>query len=96
MIGMTEDRTGTFINGRGQTLHTVEFVPDGKPEALLIFHHGYGEHTGRYDHGKAHGPILIPLFMSRLDDLQELLKVPVCNVSLITDAWALNFAWPSS
>ena len=83
---MTENRTGTFINGRGQTLHTVEFVPDGKPEALLIFHHGYGEHTGRYDHGKAHGPTFSPQFTSKPDNLQELLKVPVCYESLITGA----------
>ena len=50
--GMTKKETGTFINGRGQRLHTVQFEPAGSPVAFLIFHHGYGEHTGRYDHGK--------------------------------------------
>ena len=53
---MTKKQTGTFINGRGQTLHTVEFVPDEPPKALLIFHHGYGEHTGRYDYGRGTYP----------------------------------------
>ncbi|CAL5222462.1 g4830 [Coccomyxa viridis] len=47
---MTNKQSGTFINGRGQTLYTVEFVPVKPPKALLIFHHGYGEHTGRYDY----------------------------------------------
>ena len=51
---MTNKQSGTFINGRGQTLYTVEFVPVKPPKALLIFHHGYGEHTGRYDYGRQH------------------------------------------
>ena len=52
---MTKKETGTFINGRGQRLHTVQFEAVGSPKALLIFHHGYGEHTGRYDYGKPKG-----------------------------------------
>lgn len=47
---MTE-RSSTFLNGRGQRLHCVHYLPPGTPKALLIFHHGYGEHTGRYDYG---------------------------------------------
>ncbi|CAL8467496.1 g7034 [Coccomyxa elongata] len=42
--------SGTFQNGRGQLLHCVQYLPQGTPKALLIFHHGYGEHTGRYDY----------------------------------------------
>ena len=53
---MTKKQSGSFINGCGQTLHTVEFVPDQPPKALLIFHHGYGEHTGRYDYGRVTCP----------------------------------------
>ena len=49
---MTKKETGTFNNGRGQHLHTVEFLPGTSPKALLLFHHGYGEHTGRYDYGE--------------------------------------------
>jgi alpha-beta hydrolase superfamily lysophospholipase len=29
----------------------VSYVPKDSPKAVLIFHHGYGEHTGRYDYG---------------------------------------------
>ena len=47
--------TGTFVNGRKQILRTVEYLPDqeAKPKAILFFHHGYGEHIGRYERGKA-------------------------------------------
>ena len=67
LMGVTRKQTGTFINSRGQALHTVEFEPQESPQAVLVFHHGYGEHTGRYDYGEAHthtllakqGPLLI-------------------------------------
>lgn len=43
---------GTRVNSRGQTLHTVEYIPEGQPpQALLFFQHGYGEHIGRYRSG---------------------------------------------
>lgn len=55
MCGVGTNRTSKpFGNGRGQTLHTVEFVPTGTCKAILIFHHGYGEHTGRYSHGEGY------------------------------------------
>lgn len=40
---------GTWTNGRGQRLHKVAAMPsEGNPKALVFFHHGYGEHSGRY------------------------------------------------
>jgi hypothetical protein len=36
-----------FVNSRQQKLAGVEVLPDA-PVATLIFHHGVGEHTGRY------------------------------------------------
>lgn len=42
----------TFNNGRGQALHVVRYVPSAAaPRAVLLWHHGYGEHVGRYDRG---------------------------------------------
>lgn len=38
----------TFTNARGQTLHTVQMMPAGLPKAVLVWHHGLGEHCGRY------------------------------------------------
>lgn len=31
---------GSFINGRGERLHTLSYVPEHTVKALLIFHHG--------------------------------------------------------
>lgn len=36
-----------FVNNRQQKLVGLEVLPDA-PVATLIFHHGVGEHTGRY------------------------------------------------
>lgn len=52
---MVKKSSQQFVNGRGQCLHTVSYVPEDSPRAVLIFHHGYGEHTGRYTYG-AHTP----------------------------------------
>ena len=50
---MVHKSAGTFVNGRHQTLGTVEYLPDqqSRPKALLFFHHGYGEHISRYEKG---------------------------------------------
>jgi len=50
---MVHKSAGTFVNGRKQTLRTVEYLPDqqSRPKALLFFHHGYGEHISRYERG---------------------------------------------
>jgi acylglycerol lipase len=49
---MVNRSSKAFVNGRGQRLHTVQYIPAEPAKALLIFHHGYGEHTGRYDYGE--------------------------------------------
>lgn len=48
MVTFTE---GQHVNSRGQTLYTVQYMPEGQPTAALVFHHGYGEHVGRYVDG---------------------------------------------
>ena len=35
----------------GETLFTVKYIPEQKPKAALCFHHGLGEHIGRYQRG---------------------------------------------
>jgi alpha-beta hydrolase superfamily lysophospholipase len=38
-------------SAKGQKVAGVAFLPDaaaGPPVALLVFHHGIGEHVGRY------------------------------------------------
>lgn len=52
-----------WTNNRGQVLHTVEALPLLNLRAVLVFHHGYGEHTGRYARGM-------------LQDLGQLATVP--------------------
>lgn len=58
MVSITE---GSFTNSRGQKLYTVQYLPDEQPKAALYFHHGLGEHIGRYKLGQ-----LLPT--PRLDD----------------------------
>jgi alpha-beta hydrolase superfamily lysophospholipase len=48
----------TYVEGelslaRGGKLFTVKYLPaEGTPlKAVLVFHHGYGEHVGRYTDG---------------------------------------------
>ena len=57
---MVKKDTKSFYNGRGQRLHTVSYLPEASPHALLIFHHGYGEHTGRYDYCKPLSACTLP------------------------------------
>ena len=33
----------------GETLFSVKYLPERPPNAVLCFHHGLGEHIGRYD-----------------------------------------------
>ncbi|KAK9805999.1 hypothetical protein WJX73_002649 [Symbiochloris irregularis] len=45
-----ERREGEFVNGRGHKLYTLSYTPSSStPRALFMFHHGYGEHVGRYE-----------------------------------------------
>ncbi|CAK0782822.1 hypothetical protein CVIRNUC_006017 [Coccomyxa viridis] len=46
---MVQAIKGSIVNERKQVLRTVEYLPDQKPKAILFFHHGYGEHIGRYE-----------------------------------------------
>jgi len=43
----------------GETLFTVKYLPDQKPKAALCFHHGLGEHIGRYQRGTIDGILLL-------------------------------------
>lgn len=40
----------TFLNRRNQRLHCVSYLPEEQafPFCVLIWHHGYGEHSSRY------------------------------------------------
>mmetsp|Transcript_16217 Transcript_16217/g.45203 ORF Transcript_16217/g.45203 Transcript_16217/m.45203 type:complete len:298 (-) Transcript_16217:1676-2569(-) len=41
--------TGQRASRGGQKLHTVEYWPvKGQPKAIVVFHHGLVEHSGRY------------------------------------------------
>ena len=51
---MVQRIKGSIVNGRKQVLRTVEYLPDQTPKAILFFHHGYGEHIGRYVKGTIH------------------------------------------
>ena len=48
---MVQALKGSIVNERKQVLRTVEYLPDQNPKAILFFHHGYGEHIGRYEKG---------------------------------------------
>ncbi|GFR39691.1 hypothetical protein Agub_g166 [Astrephomene gubernaculifera] len=42
--------TGSFTNGRGQKLYTVEWTPEeGEVKAVMFWHHGFGEYMDRFD-----------------------------------------------
>ncbi|MBE2184760.1 MAG: alpha/beta hydrolase [Anaerolineae bacterium] len=41
--------TGTFKTSDNLSLHTARWIPDS-PRAAIILVHGYGEHSGRYQH----------------------------------------------
>ena len=42
--------TGSFNGLGGITIFTRQWLPDGSPRAAVLLVHGYGEHSGRYDH----------------------------------------------
>lgn len=41
----------SWVNSRNQRLHTRTYQLKA-PKAILLFHHGYGEHSGRYETGE--------------------------------------------
>jgi hypothetical protein len=45
-----------FTNARNHKLHATAYLPDGAPKAILIWHHGVAEHSGRYMPGAMAGP----------------------------------------
>ncbi|GFH31959.1 hydrolase_4 domain-containing protein, partial [Haematococcus lacustris] len=47
---MVSREEGTFMNARQQKLFRVQYLPQGDPCALVVFHTGIGEHVARYDH----------------------------------------------
>lgn len=47
---MVEVTEFTFTNKRGQILHAVQYLPEARPRAYMFWHHGIGEHIGRYDY----------------------------------------------
>jgi len=40
-----------FRNRTGVALHAVRYQAASQPKAVMVFHHGYGEHVSRYDGG---------------------------------------------
>lgn len=42
--------TSTKPGTGGVTLHTIRWTPDATPRAEILLVHGYGEHSGRYEH----------------------------------------------
>ncbi|KAL3161797.1 hypothetical protein ABBQ38_008889 [Trebouxia sp. C0009 RCD-2024] len=47
---MTQVVDSVRVNARQQKLHVRSFKPQQNPKALLVWHHGYGEHVLRYNH----------------------------------------------
>ena len=43
-------QTGSFVNKRGHTIHTVMWEPQRPAKAIILLVHGMREHTGRYQH----------------------------------------------
>ena len=54
-VVMVHAERSSFTNKRNQTISTVSYLPENihRPKAVLFFHHGYGEHIGRYERGVA-------------------------------------------
>jgi alpha-beta hydrolase superfamily lysophospholipase len=42
--------TGTFKSADGLDIHTIHWLPDRDPRAIVLILHGIGEHSGRYQH----------------------------------------------
>lgn len=53
VAGMVRFTEGQMTNARSQKLRTIEYIPDqlSRPLAVVVWHHGYGEHSGRYATG---------------------------------------------
>ena len=49
---MTRPLQAFFVNPRQQKLVTRSYLPKS-PRAVLVWSHGYGEHSGRYVKGLA-------------------------------------------
>lgn len=43
-----------LLSPRGDSLRAAQWSPPSaaRPSAVLVFHHGYGEHVQRYDNGE--------------------------------------------
>ncbi len=50
-IAALEAQEGERLSCRGEKLLTVRYAPPGAAKAVLVWHHGYGEHVGRYKWG---------------------------------------------
>ena len=50
-IAALEAQEGERLSCRGERLLTVRYAPPGETKAVLVWHHGYGEHVGRYKWG---------------------------------------------
>ena len=47
---MSGPQDGTFTGVRGREIVWHRWAPDGDPAAVVVIAHGFGEHSGRYDH----------------------------------------------
>eukprot|EP00976_Prorocentrum_cordatum_P011845 238644-Prorocentrum_minimum.AAC.2 len=50
-VGKCNYEEGKRTTARGDELFSVKYLPAGEVKAVLVFHHGYGEHIGRYTKG---------------------------------------------
>lgn len=45
-----DPQTGSFTTPDGITIHTIHWLPEGPPKAVVLIVHGIAEHSGRYQH----------------------------------------------
>lgn len=45
-----QEHTAAFRNRDGQRIHTISWLPDSDPKAVVVLVHGIAEHSGRYRH----------------------------------------------
>lgn len=45
-----DPHTGSFTTPDGITIHTLHWLPEGPPKAVIFIIHGLAEHSGRYQH----------------------------------------------
>ena len=50
-VGKCNYEEGKRTTARGDELFSAKYLPAGEVKAVLVFHHGYGEHIGRYTKG---------------------------------------------